>query len=221
MGASRGVTDRRLIRRGSRSLRAGILKDAAKILVEYPSDDLNMQAMVRLTGASLWALRYHFGTFAALFRAAAIHVIEDAEAALPSFRAPQETVVEGLQSFAGALRETMSAEPYRNMLYLVIRHGKSHHWLREAYERRIVAKVSSDLSDLVLGISERHGAPVLFREGVTHRFHRRIETEFALRSLLSPLEAASSEEAEAVLSRIVRETFLGSYCFDWQGSNAA
>lgn len=180
-----------------------------------------MQAMVRLTGVSLWTLRYHFGTFAGLFRAASIHVIDEAETALPSLLSPAESVIGAIRHYADALREATSAGPYRNMLYLVVRHGKTHDWLREAYHRRIVGKVCNDLSEGVLKVSERLGTPILFREGVTRRFHRRIETEFALRSLLSPVESAPAEEVDALLGEIVRETFLGTYCFDWQATNAA
>ncbi len=206
---------------GRNGMRARILQDVARILVDRPVHELNMQAIVRLTGVSLWALRYHFGTFAELFKAAAMHVVDGAETALLFLRPQPESVIGTIHYYASSLREVVRSSEYRDMIYLVVRHGNTHDWLRDAYDRRITGKICGDLSELVLEVSERLGAPVLFKDGVTRRFHRRIETEFALRSLLSPLDALPDDEGEALLGEIVREAFLGTYCFDWQGSNAA
>lgn len=209
------------IRRPRRDMRAHILRDVANILVDRPVDELNMQVVARLTGVSLWALRYHFGTFAGLFRAAAYHVVAEAEATLVFARSRPASVIDAIRCHAGALRDAMRSSQYRDMVYLVLRHGKTNDWLREAYDHRIVDKTCRDLTELVLDVSERLGAPVLFRDGVTRRLHRRVETEFALRTLLSPDDALPDDESEALLTDIVSETFLGTYCFDWQATNAA
>jgi AcrR family transcriptional regulator len=209
-------------------MRACILRQVASILADRPIDQLNMQAMARLTGISLWALRYHFGTFEGLFRAAVMHMMEQAQAGLPSCRPrqnlspqPTNTVVGAIQAYASALRKAVSTTEYRSMVCLVLRYGSAHRWIRDAYERDIVGKICVELSDHVLAVSERVGTPILFRDGVTRRFHRRIETEFVLRDILSPLEALPEEASESLLRDIVHEAFLGTYCFDWRDTNAA
>ena len=208
-------------RGGRQVMRERVLRNVARILVDRPVDELNMQAVVRLTGISLWALRYHFGTFAELFKAAVIHVIDEAEGALFIPRPQQDSVIETIRSYASSLRRVAGSSEYRDMVCLVLRHGNANAWLRDAYDRRIVGKVVEDLSAAVLDASEARGSPVLFKEGVARRLHRRIETEFALRNLLSPLDAPSDDESEALLGEIVREAFSGTYCFDWQATNAA
>lgn len=226
MGATTGEMRGPLLRErngGDRShgTRTSLSQNVARIFVDRPVDELNMQAIARLTGASIWALRYHFGTMAGLFRAAVMHVVDVVERGLAFSQPPQDSVIDTIRCYGRSLRSVVSSGEYKDLLFLVLRHGNANSWVHEVYDRRIVGKICADLTDLVMEAGERLHAPVLFKDGVTRRFHRRIETEFALRNLLTPGDALSEAELDALLAGIVREAFAGTYCFDWRATNAA
>lgn len=206
---------------GRHDRRTALLRQAQPLLFDHPLGELSLVEIARRTGVSLWAWRYHFHSLDNLFRASVTDLIDGIESTLRRDLLSRGTVLESIQDYALFLRKLVRSPPYQDLMRLVLGYGRQHEWLRDAYDRRVAAAAADGLSTLVLKMGERLGTPVLFKKGALQRFHRRIETEFGLRDILSAYGPADSEERDAILKDIVREAFAATYSFDWQSSRAA
>lgn len=198
-----------------------MLEEVAGLVVDRPFEQLSMNGIADACGVSLWALRYNFDNVDRLFRAVAHHLVEKV---LDQARCPlpvSPVVVDTIADYARFVADLVRRPDYRDLLYLVVRNGRHHEWLRSAYEKRVVGRICADLEQRIRQSGEAHGLNIVLREHAAQRFHRRIETELVLSALLpSPVERAPVD-LDKFLKEIVRETFEASYAFEWGTATAA
>lgn len=198
-----------------------VLEEVAGLVVDRPFEQLSMNGIAEACGVSLWALRYNFDNVDRLFRAVAHHLIEKVldQARCPLAVSP--VVVDTIADHARFVADLVRRPDYRDLLYLVVRNGRHHEWLRSAYEQRVVGRICADLEQRIRQSGETHGLNILLREHAAQRFHRRIETELVLTTLLpSPVER-EPVDLDKLLKEIVRETFEATYAFEWGTATAA
>lgn len=201
--------------------RRELLETVMPQLLKCPFEHLSLQNVADQCGLSLWALRYSFDNIQGLFNALAYHLLERAAAAL-RYEAPLlPSVVGAIEHYAAFLARTVDGEAYQEMLRFLLRNGAHHEWLVTEYDRRIVALVTAQLDAAILASGKRFGATVLLRSDAAHRFHKRIESEFALMHVLPPHCAPGGERADKALRDIVAEAYAATYRLDLDEASAA
>lgn len=201
--------------------RQQMLDAVAHLMVDHPIEQLSMAGIAEQSGVSLWALRYNFDNCERLFRAVAQRLIDRViESAI--YREPvRPAVVDAIQDYARFVADLVRSDDYRSLLYLVMRNGRHHEWLRNAYEERVVGGLCGTLEALIRRSGEGHGITVLLRDHAARRFHRRIETELALSTLLLAPVDREPVDVEKLLRDVARETFEATYVFEWGSADAA
>ena len=184
---------------------------------------LTLQGVSEATGVSLWALRYSFDNVERLFRGVVASYVERIVERLRFDRPARSSVIDTVQDYAEFLAAAMQSEEYRDFLYLVIRNGGDHEWLREAYEGRVVGIIARDLERLVLASGKSHGSTILLKDGAANRFAKRIELELVLPAFLPPFRTVTAADpvVAELLRSIARELFEATYVFDWEPASAA
>jgi AcrR family transcriptional regulator len=201
--------------------RRRMLEAVAPHMIDHPFEQLSLNAIAERSGISLWALRYNFDNVERLFRAVAQQLI-DAVIDAAIYRAPAAPVVlDSIQDYARFVADLVRREDYRRLLYLVVRNGRHHDWLRQAYEQRVVGGICGTLGAVIRRSGERHGITVLVRDQAARRFHRRIETELVLPELLPSAIDREPIDLDRLLREIARETFEATYVFEWGSATAA
>lgn len=198
-----------------------LLRLALPTLVDHPYEHLSLQGVADACGASLWAFRYNFANVERLFRAVASHLIDDVVRRSDWTAPPGRPVLETLAAYAGFLADLFESEPYRNLLYFVLRNGRHHPWLEKAYDQRIVDRICGDIEKLVLDSGERHGVTILLNEGGARRFFKRLETELVLSTMLPAHGNGPPVDREELIRSVAREAFEATYVFDWKVPTAA
>ena len=210
---------------GKRALRRqDLIEQVAGCVVNHHGiKGLTLQGVAEATGISLWALRYGFDNVDRLFRAVVADHVQRIQARLRYDRPARGAVIDAIHDYAGFVVEAMRSDDYRNFLYLVVRNGGDHAWLREAYERQVVGMMTRDIERLVLAAGQSHGTTILLRENAANRFVTRLESELVLPSFLPPFRAALSEDASVsdLIKAIGRELFEATYVFAWESASAA
>jgi AcrR family transcriptional regulator len=201
--------------------RQRMLDAVARTMIDHPFEQLSLNGIAEQSGVSLWALRYNFDNCERLFRAVAQRLIDQViDAAI--YRAPSRSaVVDSIQDYARFVADLVRSNDYRSLLYLVIRNGRHHEWLRQAYEERVVGGICGTLEAVIRRSGESHGINVLLREHAARRFHRRIETELALSTLLLAPVDREPVDVDKLLREVARETFEATYVFEWGSASAA
>jgi AcrR family transcriptional regulator len=190
-------------------------------MIDHPFEQLSLNAIAERSGISLWALRYNFDNVERLFRASAQQLI-DAVIDAAIYRAPTAPVVlDAIHDYARFVADLVRGEDYRRLLYLVVRNGRHHEWLRQAYEQRVVGGICGTLGAVIRRSGERHGITVLVRDQAARRFHRRLETELVLPALLPSAIDREPVDVDKLLKEIARETFEATYVFEWGSATAA
>ena len=201
--------------------RQRMLEAVAPHMIDHPFEQLSLNAIAERSGVSLWALRYNFDNVERLFRAVAQALIDAViEAAI--YRAPAApVVVDAIHDYARFVADLVRRDSYQGLLYLVVRNGRHHDWLREAYEQRVVGGICGTLGAVIRRSGERHGITVLVRDQAARRFHRRIEAELVLPGLLPSPVDREPVDVDKLLKEIARETFEATYVFEWSSATAA
>ena len=70
-------------------------------------------------------------------------------------------------------------------------------------------------------LGESHGVTILLSAGAARRFHKRIETELVLASLLPAPADAPPPDRDEVAKAAAHEAFAATYVFDWKVPTAA
>lgn len=180
-----------------------------------------MQELAKRSGVSLWALRYAFESGDALFREVMRDTVRSVAGKCRYPRRAMDSVRETIHDFAKFTAALASTGEYRDLLYLILRYGRCHQWLHEAYEHHVVKKLQEELELAVLRASQRAGHTVLFRDGAVRRFLRAIETEFGLAPLLHANGERSVEGFDRILREATAEAFGATYLFEWEPASAA
>jgi AcrR family transcriptional regulator len=200
--------------------RQKVLETVAGHLVDHPFEHLSLQGVADACGISLWALRYNFDNVDRLFRAVATHLMEAVLRQADYVPPRLPAVIDAIVHYAEFVANLVRSPEYRNLLYFVIRNGRHHQWLEAAYDKRIAARLCDMLETAILDAGLRHGVGILLREGAARQFHKRIETEFALSTLL-PSPTGQLGEPDKILKEIIRTAFESTYAFEWQAATAA
>jgi AcrR family transcriptional regulator len=198
-----------------------MLEEVAGLVVDRPFEQLSLNGIADACGISLWALRYNFDNVDRLYRAVAHHLIEKVVDQASCAAAVSPVVVDTIADYARFVADLVRRPDYRDLLYLVVRNGRHHEWLRSAYEQRIVGRICADLEQRIRQSGERHGLNIVLRDHAAQRFHRRIETELVLSSLLPSPVDREPVDLDKLLKEIVRETFEATYVFEWGAATAA
>ena len=201
--------------------RKALLATVMPQLLRSPFEHLSLQNVADQCGLSLWALRYSFDNIQGLFNALAYHLIERAAAALRYAAPVQPSVVGAIGHYGAFVAETVGEEAYQELLRFLLRNGAHHEWLVAEYDRRIVALVTAQLDAAILTSGKRFGATVLLRSDAAARFHKRIESEFALMHVLPPQFPPAGERGERALRDIVAEAYAATYRLDLDEATAA
>lgn len=201
--------------------RQQMLDAVAHLMVDHPIEQLSLAGIAEQSGVSLWALRYNFDNCERLFRAVAQRLIDQViDAAI--YREPIRPVVrDAVGDYTRFVAELLRGDDYRSLLYLVVRNGRHHDWLRHAYEERVVGGICGTLEAVIRRSGEAHGITVLLREHAARRFHRRLETELALSTLLLAPVDREPVDLDKLLREVARETFEATYVFEWGSADAA
>ena len=198
-----------------------LLRLALPTLVDHPYEHLTLQGVADACGASLWAFRYNFANVERLFRAVASHLIEEV-ARRSQWQAPAgKPVLETLAAQAAFLADLFESEPYRNLLYFVLRNGRHHPWLEKAYDLRIVGRICDEIEKLVFESGGRHGVTISMHDGAARRFYKRLETELVLSTMLPAHGNGPPVDRDDLIKSVAREAFEATYVFDWQVPTAA
>lgn len=201
--------------------RQKMLDAVAHLMIDHPIEQLSLSGIAEQTGVSLWALRYNFDNCERLFRAVAQRMIDQViERAIYRDKA-RPAVVDAVQDYARFVADLVRGDEYRSLLYLVIRNGRHHEWLRQAYEERVVGGICGTLEAVIRRSGERHGITVLLRDNAARRFHRRLETELALSTLLLASVDREPVDVDKLIRDVARETFEATYVFEWGSASAA
>jgi len=198
-----------------------LLRRATSLLVNHPFEHLSLQSVADACGASLWALRYNFDNVERLFRAVATHLIDEVVAAATFQPDPDASIHAAIAGHAAFLAALFDGEAYRGLAFLVVRNGRHHRWLEEAYEKRVVARICADFEAMVQRAGLNGGAPILVRTGVARRYFKRLETELVLARLLPALADGLEADREAVVKAAAMQAFEGTYLFEWRTPTAA
>lgn len=198
-----------------------LLSVVRKTFVEQPVEKLCMQEVATRSGVSLWALRYSFESGDALFREVMRDLVRTVAAKCRYPVLTQDSVIETIRSFAEFAADLVSTAEYRDLLYFIVRYGRYHRWLEEAYKQDVVKKLHEELELAVMRTGQRAGNPVLFRKGAVLKFHRTIETAFGLAPLLHADCERLTEGSERVLKEATDEAFGATYLFQWEPATAA
>lgn len=198
-----------------------LLRRATPVLVNHPFEHLSLQSVADACGASLWAFRYNFDNVDRLFRAVAAGLIDEIAAAASYQVQPDASVRAAIAGHAAFLADLFDSEAYRGLAYIVVRNGRHHRWLEDAYERRVVARICADFEAMVQQAGLNGGAPILVRAGVARRYFKRLETELVLARLLPALADGLEADREAVIKAAAMQAFEGTYLFDWRAPTAA
>ena len=194
---------------------------AIPTFVNLPYEQLSLQGVADSCGVSLWSLRYHFHNVERLFRAVASRLIDEVVARSAFEPEPGKPVLEAIGAHASFVADLVCSDAYRNLVWFVLRNGRHHPWLENAYDRRIVARICADLESIVLRSGESHGVTILLAAGAARRFHKRIETELVLASLLPAPADAPPPDRDEVAKAAAHEAFAATYVFDWKVPTAA
>jgi hypothetical protein len=209
---------RRLSGLGHVGHRRLLLQQLIPALVAHPFERLTLISLARVSGVSLWVLRSAFGNVHNLLRAAAAQIVEDLLSNLDYPTAAEGVgVMEAITRYAGFLAQTFENERYRNLLVLIIRDSTAITSIKQDYRQRIVGKIIRNLEEAVLAAGRNHGITALMKEGACERFHRRLETAFALPALLPAVSELSADESKQVLADAIKELFEATFVFDWEG----
>lgn len=198
-----------------------LLRRATPVLINHPFEHLSLQGIADACGVSLWALRYNFDNAERLFRAVATHLIDQVAAAATYEAEPNASVRTAIAGHAAFLADLFDSEAYRGLAFLVVRNGRHHQWLEEAYEKRVVARICEDFEAMVQQAGLNGGSPILVRAGIARRYFKRLETELVLSRLLPALVDGSEADREGAIKAAAAQAFEGTYLFDWQASTAA
>ena len=198
-----------------------LLRRATPVLINHPFEHLSLQGIADACGVSLWALRYNFDNAERLFRAVATHLIDQVAAAAGYEAELGASVRTAIAGHAAFLADLFDSEAYRGLAFLVVRNGRHHRWLEEAYEKRVVARICADFEAMVQQAGLNGGSPILVRAGVARRYFKRLETELVLSRLLPALVDGSEADREGAIKAAAAQAFEGTYLFDWQASTAA
>ena len=198
-----------------------MIEEVAGLLVDRPFEQLSFNGIAEACGISLWALRYNFDNVDRLFRAVAHHLIEKVLEQARCEAPVSAVVVDSIADYARFVAELVQRPDYRDLLYLVLRNGRHHEWLRSAYQQRVVGRICADLAERIRRSGERHGLNIVLRDHAAQRFHRRIETELVLSTFLPSPAEREPVDLDKLLKEIVRETFEATYVFDWGATAAA
>jgi AcrR family transcriptional regulator len=201
--------------------RRDLLTAVAPQLLRTPFENLSLQGVANHCGVSFWALRYSFDNIQGLFNALAYHLFERAGEAIRFKAVPPASVLASIEDYARFLSAAVARPDFQDLLQFLLRNGTHHCWLAEEYERRVVNRIVAQLEASVLASGKRFGATVLLRSDAAHRFHKRIEAEFALGLVLPPSVAPSAERAEKVLRDIVAEAYAATYQLELSDASAA
>ena len=156
-----------------------------------------------------------------LLRAATAQIVEDLLSDLDYPAAQGVGVMEAITRYAGFLALTFENQRYRNLLVLIIRDSTAITSIKQDYRTRIVGKIIHNLEEAVLAAGRNHGITALMKEGACERFHRRLETAFALPALLPAVSELSADESKQVLAAAIKELFEATFVFDWEGPQVA
>ncbi len=130
-------------------------------------------------------------------------------------------MLETLAAHAGFLADLFESEPYRNLLYFVLRNGRHHPWLEKAYDQRIVGRICGEIEQLVLDSGGRHGVTISMQEGAARRLYKRLETELVLSTMLPAHGNGPPIDRDELIKSAAREAFEATYVFDWKVPTAA
>lgn len=198
-----------------------LLRLALPTLVDHPYEQLSLQGVADACGASLWAFRYNFANVERLFRAVASHLIDEVVRRSVWTPPTGRPVLETLGAHAAFLADLFESEAYRNLLYFVLRNGRHHPWLEQAYDQRIVGRICGDIEKLVLESGGRHGVTILLNEGAARRLYKRLETELVLSTMLPAHGNGPPVDREELIRSAARAAFEATYVFDWKVPTAA
>ncbi len=193
----------------------------ARCIIDQPVEQLSFSGIAEASGVSIWALRYNFDDIDGLFRAVALHVIDEV-ARKSSYETPVlANVQDTIADYARFIAALVQSSEFRDLLLIVLRNNSRMGWLNRFYQERIVQGICSELERRIRLAGEQHGLPVLIREGATHRFYSRIETLCGLSGLLPGSAACEAAEIQRMLKGIVADTFNSTYVFAWAPTKAA
>lgn len=201
--------------------RQRMLDAVARHFIDHPFEQLSLNAIAEASGISLWALRYNFDNVDRLFRSVGHRLVDQVVAAAAYPTPPSAVVVDTIHDYARFIVALVRRSEYRDLLYLVIRNGRHHEWLKQAYEERVVGTICRTLESLVRRSGERHNIPVLLRDNAARRFHRRIESELVLATMLPYPVDRAEVDADRLIKEVVRETYEATYAFEWGSATAA
>ncbi|MGQ0661883.1 TetR/AcrR family transcriptional regulator [Sphingosinicella sp.] len=201
--------------------RGDILNKVIQYIVDHPYEHLSVQRIADACGLTIWQLRYNFGNVDHLFRATANALIGRVVERTAGPASSSDQMLDVIHAYATFLAHLFESEPYRNLIFLLVRNGRHHRWLEQAYERRVVAKICAEFEALVVRVGERRGLPILLKDGAAKRLYGQLETEFVLRPMLPAGRARDPMDRNTVISSAARQAFEATYVFDWKVPTAA
>jgi len=205
----------------TRNSREAIVKSATRLYADHPTGHFTMQALARSCNVTLWALRYNFSSADELFREAAGGLVAELAARCAHRGDPVDQVHLALTREAEATAGMLESPAYRDLLLMMLRNGREHAWLEQAYEQEIVRRVCARIETAVIDSSRLGGSAVVLGEGAARRLFKRLETAFALAALLPAGAEPFAPDREHLLREAVREAFDATYLFDWSVPAAA
>lgn len=201
--------------------RGETLQRVKQYIVDHPYEHLSMQGIADACGITVWQLRYNFSNVEQLFRATANDLIGRVleEAVAPA--ASSDQMFDAIHAHTSFLADLFEGEAYRSLVFLVVRNGRHHRWLEQAYERRVVAKLSADFEAAVAFAGERRDLPILLKDGAARKLYGQLETELVLRPMLPAGRTRDGTDRETLLRSAAQQAFEATYVFDWKVPTAA
>jgi hypothetical protein len=207
------------VQREEASSREGELLDALLVqLLERPLSDVTVKDLADSCGRSFWSVYHSVYRVTAnrehLIRRA---ILRHASRIVPEGMAapePEPTIYRTIEAQIAYMAGIVASEPYRQLLYLLLRDRSAHPWIEEIYERRVARPLCRGLERAVRDAGDGIGAAIFFRENVVRRCLRKLEASLALPRLLPGGEAEEADQRARLVQAVAGEAMAASYAYE-------
>jgi hypothetical protein len=208
---------------GAASTRAGVSKrgaakrallsrSLARMVVDHHAECLPMEDIARISGETLWTLRYHFRNPKGILRAVSLFLLGTIEDRLKYRDERSSTVLRALEEYAFFLGDLMRGRTYQDFISLVSRNHGSELWLKDIYSERILSKACRLAKATVAAAGDRCGAAIILPDAAAVRLFKEIERKRALVVLLpSPATAFDNDESDEFERQLARKIHAETY----------
>ncbi|HEY0414177.1 MAG TPA: hypothetical protein VGD66_13660 [Allosphingosinicella sp.] len=186
-------------------------------MLRRPLAEVTMTCLAEACGFSVWtanrALYRVMANREQLFRRAVVDLVRDIEAAIGRAPAPAPSVFQSVRAYVEHMARVMQLPDYRSLLFLLVRDGPYHPWVRELYETRVAHPLVAGLERAALAAGA-DAVAVFFRKGAPAGLLRKMEQALVVPWLLAGDDLPTEEAVRRLVEQGTGEAIASSYAYE-------